>query len=221
MSDQSSFSMHKLVHAWSYDRLLWHEKVNLIRAAVHYLYRKVACVPDSPKGKRRLSLHLMASFDVITQVPIKRLIPELFDVVSEALPLFALFLDSIGRWFKIRIERFYFELERNILGEEHPDTISAMSNLANTLGDQGQLDEAAAMKKEVLEKRRRILGEEHPDTISVMNNLASTLGDQGQLDEAAAMFKEALDAPLLQSNQRRIRSSNRRADRQPEKGRNN
>jgi hypothetical protein len=39
-----------------------------------------------------------------------------------------------------------------ILCEEHPDTISAMNNLASTLGDQGQLDEAAKMKKEVLER---------------------------------------------------------------------
>jgi hypothetical protein len=33
---------------------------------------------------------------------------------------------------------------------------TAMNNLANTLGDQGKLEEAAAMK-EVLEKRQRIL----------------------------------------------------------------
>lgn len=51
MSDQSSFSMHKLVHAWSYDRLLWHEKVNLIRATVQYLCGKLFYVPDSPKEK--------------------------------------------------------------------------------------------------------------------------------------------------------------------------
>jgi tetratricopeptide (TPR) repeat protein len=67
-----------------------------------------------------------------------------------------------------------------------------MSNLASTLGDQGQLDEAAKMFKEVLEKMRRILGAEHPDTISAMNNLASTLGDQGQLDEAMALLEVAV-----------------------------
>ena len=39
-------------------------------------------------------------------------------------------------------------------------TISAMNNLASTLADQGKLDEAANMKKEVLEKRTRILGAE-------------------------------------------------------------
>lgn len=35
------------------------------------------------------------------------------------------------------------EKRRRILGEEHPDTILAMNNLAATLRDQGQLDEAA------------------------------------------------------------------------------
>jgi len=66
-----------------------------------------------------------------------------------------------------------------------------MNNLANTLGDQGKLEEAAAMKKEVLEKRRRILGEEHPSTITAMNNLAATLSGQGKLEESIAMFSEA------------------------------
>jgi hypothetical protein len=34
-----------------------------------------------------------------------------------------------------------------LLGEEHPNTITAMNNLASTLGDQGQLDKAARMKR--------------------------------------------------------------------------
>jgi len=37
-----------------------------------------------------------------------------------------------------------------------------MGNLANTLGQQGQLEEAAAMKREVLEKTRRIIGDGQP-----------------------------------------------------------
>jgi hypothetical protein len=72
---------------------------------------------------------------------------------------------------------------RRILGEEHPDTISAMNNLASTFGDLGRRDEAAKMLQEVLDKRRQILGEEHPDTITAMSNLAVTLGNLGRLDE--------------------------------------
>lgn len=48
----------------------------------------------------------------------------------------------------------------------------AVNNLVATLGVQGQLEEAAAMMKEVLEKRRRILGEEHPKTRSATKDLA-------------------------------------------------
>jgi hypothetical protein len=41
----------------------------------------------------------------------------------------------------------------HLLGDEHPDTVSSMSNLALTLGDWGKLGEAAAAKRDVLEKR--------------------------------------------------------------------
>jgi hypothetical protein len=69
------------------------------------------------------------------------------------------------------------EKRRIILGEDYPDTISAINNLAVTLGDQGQLEEAAKIKREVLEKRRIILGEDYLDTISAINNLIITLGE--------------------------------------------
>ncbi|KAH6983683.1 hypothetical protein BKA56DRAFT_482570, partial [Ilyonectria sp. MPI-CAGE-AT-0026] len=68
-----------------------------------------------------------------------------------------------------------FKERQRILGDEHPDTISAMSNLAITLEDQGQLDKAARMMREVLKKRQRILGDKHLHTISAMNNLSITL----------------------------------------------
>jgi hypothetical protein len=71
------------------------------------------------------------------------------------------------------------EKRRRILSKEHLSTISAINNLASTLRDQGQLDEAATIKKKVLEKRRQILSEEHPNTISAISNLANTLRDQG------------------------------------------
>jgi tetratricopeptide (TPR) repeat protein len=91
-----------------------------------------------------------------------------------------------------RMKKEVLEKRRRILGEEHPDTITAMSNLAITLGEQGQLEEAARIEKEVLENMRRIFGENHLSTISAMKNLAITLGEQGQLEEAARIEKEVL-----------------------------
>ncbi|KFY67333.1 hypothetical protein V497_00446 [Pseudogymnoascus sp. VKM F-4516 (FW-969)] len=78
---------------------------------------------------------------------------------------------------------------QRILGDDHADTITAMSTLANMLGHQGSYDEAACMQQKVLEKRQRILGDEHPDTIVVMHNLAVTLSNQGKLNEATILHE--------------------------------
>lgn len=67
--------------------------------------------------------------------------------------------------------------KRRIFGEEHPNTISTMNNLANRLRNLGKLEEVALVQREVLEKRS-ILGEEHPNNILAINNLANTLGHQ-------------------------------------------
>ena len=59
-----------------------------------------------------------------------------------------------------------------VLGPDHPDTLSAMNNLAVSLSDQGDLPAARALWEKVLAGRERVLGPDHPDTLSAMNNLA-------------------------------------------------
>jgi hypothetical protein len=68
------------------------------------------------------------------------------------------------------------EKRRRILGEKYPDTITAMSNLANTLRDQGQLVEAVEMMQKVVYGRNRILGEKHPKTRLAKANLVRLTG---------------------------------------------
>jgi hypothetical protein len=78
------------------------------------------------------------------------------------------------------------------LGDEHPDTLTAKSNLASTLVDQGKASEARALEEEVLSVRRSVSGEEHPDTLTTMNNLASTMQAQGDLPGARALHEQVL-----------------------------
>jgi hypothetical protein len=44
------------------------------------------------------------------------------------------------------------------LGDDHPDTLKTMNNLAETYRAQGRTADAARIHEEVLEKSRRILG---------------------------------------------------------------
>ena len=59
-----------------------------------------------------------------------------------------------------------------MLGEEDPDTLKAMTNLAATLYSQGDRAGARKLQEQVLETRRRLLGEEHPDTLVAKKTLA-------------------------------------------------
>ena len=76
------------------------------------------------------------------------------------------------------------ESHRHLLGEEHPDTLTAMSDLAVTLGKQGDWAGARKLQEQVLAASRRVQGGEHPHTLAAMNNLAATLGKQGDLTGA-------------------------------------
>jgi hypothetical protein len=86
------------------------------------------------------------------------------------------------------------EARRGLLGEEHPDTLMAMNNLALTLQVQGDPAGARKLMEQVLEASRRLLGEEHPDTLRAMNNLAQMLQAQGDLAGARKLEEQVLEA---------------------------
>lgn len=83
-------------------------------------------------------------------------------------------------------------VRRSVQGDEHPDTLTAINNLAQTLAAQGDLGGARKLHEEVLAGRRRVLGEEHQYTMSSMNNLALALEAQGDLVGACGLHKQSL-----------------------------
>ncbi|KAF6785731.1 Kinesin light chain 5, partial [Colletotrichum musicola] len=84
-----------------------------------------------------------------------------------------------------------------ILGQEHPDTLTSMGNLASTYRNQGRWKEAEELEVRVMETFKRVLGEEHPDTLTSMGNLASTYTNQGRWKEA-----EELEVRVMETRKR-------------------
>ncbi len=82
---------------------------------------------------------------------------------------------------------------RRVLGEEHPDTLTSISEMGILLQGQGKLAEAEPYYREALEKRRRVLGDEHPDTLISISNMDFLLQGQGKLAEAEPYGREALE----------------------------
>jgi hypothetical protein len=65
-------------------------------------------------------------------------------------------------------------------GSEHPDTLSAMADLAYVYDTAGRQDEALKLREEVLALRRKVLGPEHPHTLLAMTDLALSYSDAGE-----------------------------------------
>ena len=63
------------------------------------------------------------------------------------------------------------QMRNRVLGDEHPDTLLSMGNLAFTLQSQARHEEALALMKRCFQLREQILGEQHPVTLSSLNKL--------------------------------------------------
>jgi hypothetical protein len=89
------------------------------------------------------------------------------------------------------------ETTKRVLGDEHPDTLSSMANLATTYWKQGRWKEAEELEVQVLETRKRVLSNKHPDTLNIMANLAATYREQGRWKEA-----EELEVQVMETRKR-------------------
>jgi tetratricopeptide (TPR) repeat protein len=85
------------------------------------------------------------------------------------------------------------ETTKRALGEEHPSTLTSMTNLASTYSDQGRWKEAEELEVQVVETRKRVFGEENPETLISMANLASTYSDQGRWREAEELQVQVME----------------------------
>jgi tetratricopeptide (TPR) repeat protein len=100
-----------------------------------------------------------------------------------------------GRYHDAEIAiRNVLALETRLLGEDHPDVLTAMFNLALIHGHNGHWSEAEELGTKVIEKRGQILGPHHPDTLAVTAKSVLLYTLQGQWQRAEALGKQTVEA---------------------------
>lgn len=117
------------------------------------------------------------------------------------------------------VEQRALEVRRRVQGPEHPETLIAMDQLAQTLLDLGEAAAAAELQRSALEATHRLKGPRHPDTTACAWNLLVTLGSLGEQSHAEIkqVFKRDLswlleaDPAALGANQGAIRSQLRQS----------
>jgi tetratricopeptide (TPR) repeat protein len=86
------------------------------------------------------------------------------------------------------------DARRRVLGDEHPDVLSTMSNLATTYFRQGNYSRAAPIVLKVVEVRRRVLGAQSPATADALILLSLIRFELREYGDAEQAVREALAA---------------------------
>ena len=77
-----------------------------------------------------------------------------------------------------------------MLGEEYPDTLISLSNLAYEYGELGESQKALELKKKAYELSCEVLGEKNPDTLTMLSNLANEYDTLGEHQKALELKRK-------------------------------
>lgn len=81
----------------------------------------------------------------------------------------------------------------SILGPEHPDTLSAIDQLAFIYYCMDCYELAEALYRRAMEGKENSLGLEHPDTLASIKRLAHILSEMGDYEEVEALYRKELE----------------------------
>jgi tetratricopeptide (TPR) repeat protein len=112
----------------------------------------------------------------------------------------ATLLSAIGETFSglgmpqesLAVSQRALTIRRQGLGEDHPETLDSMNNVAMAYQDAGRLDQAIPLLEVTLAKRKALLGDHHVDTLESMNDLAVAYWEAGQPTQAIPLYQATL-----------------------------
>ncbi|KAJ7803984.1 P-loop containing nucleoside triphosphate hydrolase protein [Mycena olivaceomarginata] len=130
------------------------------------------------KYRRKLLQHITRSIDSLNR-------EEICDFVATHIQI----VYDEGGWWKDAeaLQVVVLEMRKRVLGEEHPETLTSMSDLTVIYQKQGRWKDAEALQVVVMEMSKCVLGEEHPYTLTSMGNLGATYYEQGHWKDAEAL----------------------------------
>jgi len=103
----------------------------------------------------------------------------------------ALILGENGwTWDALKLTERVVQLRKTKLGDEHPDTLGSMQNLAKYYREAGRRSEALQLTERVMQLHKTKLG--HPDTLISMQSLANRYSEAGRRSEALQLTERVV-----------------------------
>ncbi|KAJ7713476.1 hypothetical protein B0H16DRAFT_1702432 [Mycena metata] len=181
-AEKKVFSIHPLVHSWSR---------GTVQNPKGYMFTMGSilgmAISERPQWDMQLtSLLLYPHVELVIQMNTK--VAWVFKL------LYAMIFWEGGRYKQAeKLDEEVLEEQKQLLGENHPDTLHTMGNLAVSYSHLGEHQKAKELKVIVLEKRKQVLGENHPETLHTMGSLAVSYSNLGEHQEAKKLQNIVLE----------------------------
>lgn len=96
----------------------------------------------------------------------------------------------------LRYYRQALDINEQVLGEDHPNTLTTYNNTAIVYSSQGEYDMALALFGKTLAVREKVLGTDHSETGVIYHNMATVYYAQGNFEKALIFYRKALVSNL-------------------------
>ena len=101
--------------------------------------------------------------------------------------------DNLGLYSRaLALQQKTVEIRERVLGKENPETLRAMSDLAETLRLQGKFADAETLERKTIDAQKRVLGVKNADSLTSMHRLARIFWGKGRYPEAEKLDRETL-----------------------------
>ncbi|KAJ7697794.1 P-loop containing nucleoside triphosphate hydrolase protein, partial [Mycena rosella] len=184
-----TFSIHPLVHEWS------RTSVNSEATLELCMHRLLGMSISSPTANFQFKHQIFPHLDALSFVNTSaNRQANVVDIAFADQWLWVYYEE--GKYSTLHakdLETQVLEKRIKILGEDHPDTLISMSNLAIGYSRLGEFQRSKDLGTQVLEKRTTILGEDHPDTLWSMANLAVRYSQLGEFHRAKELETQVLE----------------------------
>ena len=181
----NQIGVHRLLQKVIRDRLADQDQVSAVTHALAAIQRAIPEDPELPATWpqwQELTPHIvaLASIKAVASLNAAQLVQTLDPTCG--------FLLSTGNPHPaLDLATQAVSLAANLLGPEHPDTLTAQHNLADSYHSVGRTGEAIAIFERVAADRERLIGPDHPHTLFTQGNLAALYWSVGRTGEAIAI----------------------------------
>ncbi|KAK5054617.1 hypothetical protein LTR84_001508 [Exophiala bonariae] len=184
-----SLSVHPLVHDWCRERLSIEQQHSTCRRALYLLANSVNWEYRTEDYTLRRSL----TPHVHELLRLQALYGDIGQDKTQYWPTLALILRENGcSKDAIILSEEVLELDMTRLGDEHPETLKSMTNLANQYSDVGRYSEALQISEKVLKGYQSKPGEISSSALRSMHDLAIRYSEVGRWTEALDLTNKVL-----------------------------